>query len=106
MPGAAVPPAAVTVKPIVACCTDSLNVAVTVPGVTATPDAPFDGVVPVTVGGVVSGGGGAAVVNDQVAGAAIVLPAVSFAPDSDTLYVVLAARLPDGVNVAVLFVSE
>ena len=57
------PPAAVTDMAIVACCTDSLNVAVTVPGVTATPDAPFDGVVPVTVGGVVSGGGGAAGLN-------------------------------------------
>ena len=64
----------------VAGCTASLNVAL-IEEVTATPVAPPDGVVLVTVGGVLSGGGVvAAVVNDQLVAGVRKLPAMSFTP--------------------------
>jgi hypothetical protein len=46
------------------------------------------------------GGGGAAVVKDQLTGA-MVLPAMSFAPDTLAVYVVDAASGEFGVNVTV-----
>ena len=49
--------------------------------------------------------GPAAVVNDQLTGATIVFPAVSFTPDTVAVYDVPAASTDDGVNVAV-FVDE
>ena len=99
VPATGVAPAA-SAKPTVAACTGSENVAVGATDV-ATPVALFAGVVPVTVGGVVSA---ATVVNDQLNGAAIVLPAVSFTPDTVAVYVVLGARAPEGVKVTVLLV--
>ena len=77
-------------------CTASLNVAFTLL-VTATLAAPVPGVVVVIVGRVVSG---TAVVNDQLV-LAIVFPAVSLAPLTVAVYVVLPASAADGVKVAV-----
>ena len=91
---------AVRVKPTVAACTASEKVAVGAMPV-ATLVALFAGVVPVTVGGVVSGGAAAAVVNDHVYGEAMVLPAVSFTPETVAVYVVFAASAALGVRVAV-----
>ena len=64
---------------------DSVNVTVTFEP-TVMPVALAAGVLPVTVGGVVSA---AAAVNDQVSGAAIVLPARSWAPLTVTLYALI-----------------
>jgi hypothetical protein len=85
----------------------SLKVAVIVVFV-AIPVAPFVGVTPVTVGGVVSTGG-AAVVNVQLKSAVMALPTTSFAPLLPPLtlavYVALLAKAPLGVNVTVRVVA-
>jgi hypothetical protein len=78
----------------------SLKVAV-IAAFTATLVALLAGLVDETVGGVVSVT--APVVNDQVWLEAIAFPAASFAPVVIVaVYVVEAARLLDGVNVAVV----
>jgi len=78
----------------------SLKVAV-IAAFTATPVAALAGLVDDTVGGVLSVV--VPVVNDSVKAAAIALPAASLAPVVIVArYVVFAAKLLDGVNVAVV----